>query len=125
MTGLNLGLRISTRLVSTRVRSGASAGPQQLSVIWLTCVSLGSRASEYALSLAPSHQHGAGDKAKPAGRRCLPVLWELRSLRRALYTMVKDDGVIRTGAGGPADPYRCCVNPIIEAVIRAQQQRVT
>ena len=54
-----------------------------------------------------------------------PVLWELRSLRRALYTMVKDDGVIRTGAGGPADPYRYCINPIIEAVIRAQEQRVT
>jgi hypothetical protein len=39
--------------------------------------------------------------------------------------MVKDDGVIRTGAGGPADPYRYCINPIIEAVIGAQEQRVT
>jgi hypothetical protein len=53
-----------------------------------------------------------------------PVLWELRSLRRALYTMVKDNGVIRTGAGGPADPYRYCINPI-EAVIKAREQRVT
>jgi hypothetical protein len=36
--------------------------------------------------------------------------------------MVKDDGVIRTGAGGPADPYRYCINPIIEAVTRAQER---
>jgi hypothetical protein len=48
-----------------------------------------------------------------------PVSWEIRSLRRALYTMVKDNGVTRTGAGGPADPYRYCINPIIEELIKA------
>ena len=61
----------------------------------------------------------------PEPHQYQPVLWELRSLRRALYMMVKDDSVIRTGAGGPVDPYRYCINPIIEAVIIAQEQRVT
>jgi hypothetical protein len=55
----------------------------------------------------------------------LPVSWEIRSLRRALYTMVEDNGIIRTGEGGPADPYRYCINPMIIGSDDQSGQRVT
>ena len=48
-----------------------------------------------------------------------PVSWEIRSLRRALYKMVKDNAVLTIGTGGPADPHRYCIHPIIEALIKA------
>jgi hypothetical protein len=43
---------------------------------------------------------------------------EIRSLRRALHTMVRDKIVLALGAGGPADPHRYCINPMLRAMVR-------
>jgi hypothetical protein len=45
-----------------------------------------------------------------------PLPWEIRSLRRALHKMVKDKVVLTVGAGGPGDPYRYCIHPMLVAL---------
>jgi hypothetical protein len=41
---------------------------------------------------------------------------EERSLRRALQTMVRDEGIIALGSGGRADPHRYSINPLVFAM---------
>jgi hypothetical protein len=36
-----------------------------------------------------------------------------RSLRRALKKLVDDQNIIPLGAGGPSNPYRYCINPML------------
>jgi hypothetical protein len=53
---------------------------------------------------------------------------EQRSFRRALRCMVADGGIMTIGKGGPADPYRYCVHPMILAMIakdKAEYEEMT
>jgi len=52
---------------------------------------------------------------EPHERR--PLSYEIRSLRRALHKMVKDEAVLTIGAGGPSNPYRYCLNPAVLAFL--------
>ena len=45
-----------------------------------------------------------------------PQAWEIRSLRRALQKMVKDSIVLTDGVGGPGDPHRYSINPMVLAL---------
>jgi hypothetical protein len=41
---------------------------------------------------------------------------QVRSLRRALQKMVADDAVLALGQGGPAEPHRYSLNPMVFAL---------
>jgi hypothetical protein len=43
----------------------------------------------------------------------------VRSARRALAAMVRDGAVITIGSGGPADPFRYALHPLIRAAAQA------
>ena len=48
-----------------------------------------------------------------------------RSLRRALQRMVSDGGVIAIGGGGPADPYRYFMDPLLIAIASKSRKKDT
>jgi hypothetical protein len=54
-----------------------------------------------------------------------PQAWKIRSLRRALHKMVKDNIVLASGVGGPGDPHRYSINPMVLTLAESDRPAVS
>jgi hypothetical protein len=48
----------------------------------------------------------------------------IRSVRRALRKMIDDGAVVTVGKGGPGDPFRYCLNPLLTAMFASSDALV-